>query len=415
MLITEVRIKLMSANNDRLRAFCSITIDNDFVIRDLKVIEGSKGPFVAMPSRKLMGRCSRCSGKNHYHARYCNECGARLQAPREYADSESRLKLHADIAHPINSTCRELIQKRILEEYGGEIEKAKDPSYQPTALDVFEEDYLEDVAAEGCSTYTETPRPEGMRAHEPLRMHTEPRAEDFEGGMDSSPGEGEAGRRQVVEGLEPPARGPGRPNPMGVETHGGGWPSRGQHAAPEGRDARPPRGRPEGEGRGGGGRFGGGRSTGPSRPDGRSEMPRGGERNAPLEPARGERGAGGRRGRRDEPLEGPRRPDGPRPFSTARSAGASSREEDLVLDRALDEAGRERTTQDAGFVSTAPRQRAPSHGAPVHGAPSQREASAPDGGIVPPGAPLDARIDPRERERLDRTEPEDNFGAGLFS
>ena len=42
MEITEVRIKLMDANGDKLRAFCSITIDNDFVIRDLKVIEGLK-------------------------------------------------------------------------------------------------------------------------------------------------------------------------------------------------------------------------------------------------------------------------------------------------------------------------------------------------------------------------------------
>ena len=60
MEITEVRIKLTSANNDKLRAFCSITLDNDFVIRDLKVIEGAKGPFVAMPSRKLTERCPRC-------------------------------------------------------------------------------------------------------------------------------------------------------------------------------------------------------------------------------------------------------------------------------------------------------------------------------------------------------------------
>lgn len=408
MLITEVRIKLMSANNDRLRAFCSITIDNDFVIRDLKVIEGSKGPFVAMPSRKLTGRCSRCSGKNHYHARYCNECGARLQSPKESADPDSRLKLHADIAHPINSKCRELIQKRILEEYGGEIEKAKDPSYQPTALDAFEEDYLEDVAAEGCSSYTETPRPAGARAHEPQRMHTESRAEGSEGGMDSPPGE--AGRRHVAaEGLEPPARVPARANPMGGEPQDGGGSSRGRHAAREGRDARPPRGRPGGEGRGKDGRFGGGRSTGPARPDGRAEGHRGGERNFQKPPAREDRVVDERRGRRDEPLEVPRRPDGPRPFSTARNAGGTSREEDLVLDRALDEAGRERNPRDAGFVSTAPRQRVPVHGAPV------REPSAPHGEEVSPVAPRDARIDPRERERLDRTEPEDNFGAGLFS
>ena len=59
MVITEVRIKLMEDNNEneRLQAFCSITFDNCFVVRDLKIIEGSHGPFVAMPSRKLTSHC----------------------------------------------------------------------------------------------------------------------------------------------------------------------------------------------------------------------------------------------------------------------------------------------------------------------------------------------------------------------
>ena len=60
MDITEVRIKLMEDSDDRLQAFCSITIDDCFVIRDLKIIEGSSGPFVAMPSRKLTSHCPQC-------------------------------------------------------------------------------------------------------------------------------------------------------------------------------------------------------------------------------------------------------------------------------------------------------------------------------------------------------------------
>ena len=51
MEITEVRIKLMENPEDRLRGFCSITFDDCFVVRDLKIIEGNNGPFVAMPSR----------------------------------------------------------------------------------------------------------------------------------------------------------------------------------------------------------------------------------------------------------------------------------------------------------------------------------------------------------------------------
>jgi len=61
--ITEVRIKLMEEPGERLKAFCSITFDNCFVVRDLKIIDGSNGPFVAMPSRKLTDRCPGCGSK----------------------------------------------------------------------------------------------------------------------------------------------------------------------------------------------------------------------------------------------------------------------------------------------------------------------------------------------------------------
>src|SRR5207248_1435999 len=69
VVITEVRIKLMEDNNERLQAFCSVTFDDCFVIRDLKIIEGTKGSFVAMPSRKLTDRCPGCGSKNHLRAR----------------------------------------------------------------------------------------------------------------------------------------------------------------------------------------------------------------------------------------------------------------------------------------------------------------------------------------------------------
>ena len=54
--ITEVRVKIIGGPEDKLQGFCSITIDDAFVIRDLKIINGSKGSFVAMPSRKLADR-----------------------------------------------------------------------------------------------------------------------------------------------------------------------------------------------------------------------------------------------------------------------------------------------------------------------------------------------------------------------
>lgn len=80
MQITDVRIRKV-AKEGKMRAVVSITIDNEFVIHDIKVIEGEKGLFIAMPSRKA-------------------------------GDGEYR-----DIAHPINSETRDKIQKIILEHY----------------------------------------------------------------------------------------------------------------------------------------------------------------------------------------------------------------------------------------------------------------------------------------------------------
>src|SRR2546430_226235 len=115
--------------NERLQAFCSVTFDNAFVVRDLKIIEGTKGSFVAMPSRKLTDRCVQCGCKNHLRARYCNQCGSKLDEDRATRDADGRAKLHADIAHPINSGCREVIQGAVLKAYQEEKERAKQPGY----------------------------------------------------------------------------------------------------------------------------------------------------------------------------------------------------------------------------------------------------------------------------------------------
>lgn len=80
MQITDVRVRKITKEG-KMRAIVSITIDEEFVIHDIKVIEGDKGLFIAMPSKKA-------------------------------ADGEYR-----DIAHPINSSTREKIQEIILEKY----------------------------------------------------------------------------------------------------------------------------------------------------------------------------------------------------------------------------------------------------------------------------------------------------------
>jgi len=80
MKITDVRVRKITKES-KMKAIVSITIDDEFVVHDIKVIEGEKGLFIAMPSKKT-------------------------------ADGEYR-----DVAHPINSETREVIQQIILESY----------------------------------------------------------------------------------------------------------------------------------------------------------------------------------------------------------------------------------------------------------------------------------------------------------
>jgi stage V sporulation protein G len=145
--ITEVRIKLTENSDDRLQAFCSITFDDCFVVRDLKIIEGAGGPFVAMPSRKLAGHCPHCGAKNHLRAAWCNDCGGQLDAGGAARDRDGRPRLYADIAHPIDSTCREMIQARVIAAYRAEREQARQPGYVSKYSDDYHDDFDYDEIA----------------------------------------------------------------------------------------------------------------------------------------------------------------------------------------------------------------------------------------------------------------------------
>jgi stage V sporulation protein G len=85
MEITEV--KVFPVNEDRLKAYVTITLDNCFVVRDLKIINGNNGLFVAMPSKKR---------------------------------KDGQFK---DIAHPLNNETREMIENKIFEAYETELKK----------------------------------------------------------------------------------------------------------------------------------------------------------------------------------------------------------------------------------------------------------------------------------------------------
>lgn len=128
MNITEVRIKLLprSKGTEKLRAFCTVTLADEFVIRDLKIIEGAKGTFIAMPSRKLMEHCSRCGQKNPVRSNFCSECGSKVMRRRTDADGR---RLYVDVAHPINAQARAELHDQVMVALLAEEEKAMQGNY----------------------------------------------------------------------------------------------------------------------------------------------------------------------------------------------------------------------------------------------------------------------------------------------
>ncbi len=98
MEVTEVRIRKL-CTDDKMKAVVSITLDNEFVVHDIKIIEGGNGEFVAMPSKKL--------GDNEYR----------------------------DIAHPLTAIVREKICQAIFEEYHRALhEKENETQYEENLL-----------------------------------------------------------------------------------------------------------------------------------------------------------------------------------------------------------------------------------------------------------------------------------------
>jgi stage V sporulation protein G len=143
--VTEVRVKLTEDPRNKLKAYASVTIDDAFVVRDLKIIDGNKGPFVAMPSRKLADHCKQCHHKNHMRAAYCNQCGGKLDPERAPRDGRGRARLHADLAHPINSQTRIELHKAVVRAYLEEVETQQKAgaNYQPKDFDDL--DVLNDI------------------------------------------------------------------------------------------------------------------------------------------------------------------------------------------------------------------------------------------------------------------------------
>ena len=116
MQITEVKIQLKEDADKRLKAYAVVTFDDVFVVRNIKIIEGKQGLFIAMPSRRVRVSCPNCGARNDVTNKYCGQCGAQMPPQPEKTPEQIQAE-HNDIAHPIKQEFREYMQKEIIAAY----------------------------------------------------------------------------------------------------------------------------------------------------------------------------------------------------------------------------------------------------------------------------------------------------------
>ncbi len=140
MEITDVRVSLRESAPDsgareghsverRLKGYATVTFERCFVVRNMKIIDGKNGLFVAMPSTKPKVACTRCHFKNDLGGRFCVQCGGGISRPPESLPAPGTPEAlealaHRDIAHPITVEFRQYLQQRVLEVY--ETERARE-------------------------------------------------------------------------------------------------------------------------------------------------------------------------------------------------------------------------------------------------------------------------------------------------
>jgi stage V sporulation protein G len=130
MKVTGVRVKLASSpENLRLRAHCSVTFDDVFLVHDIRIVDGPQGLFLAMPSRRLEDGCTYCGCRNHLLARFCNKCGKEFNPKKHPTRIDGKDRYYFDVAHPIESSFRKEVQDVVLREYNRVIEEGEDEGF----------------------------------------------------------------------------------------------------------------------------------------------------------------------------------------------------------------------------------------------------------------------------------------------
>ncbi|MDD3374569.1 MAG: septation protein SpoVG family protein [Candidatus Omnitrophica bacterium] len=137
MEITEIRVFLKDGQDKKLKAYTTVTFDDCFVVRNIKVIQSTNGLFIAMPSRKVRLSCPKCHFRNEIGSKFCNHCGAGLSVKNVSAATPEDSKAeHRDIAHPVTKEFRDQLQKKVLEAYEKEVGSSSAKEKKPLEEDV---------------------------------------------------------------------------------------------------------------------------------------------------------------------------------------------------------------------------------------------------------------------------------------
>ena len=120
--ITEVKVFFKNNQKAKLKAYVSIVFEDALVIRNLKVIDGSYGLFVVMPSHKTTEACPQCRNKNAVSSRYCSFCGKALLSGQLKKNKKASHE-HKEIVSPVADELRTYIQSTVLDVYAEELSK----------------------------------------------------------------------------------------------------------------------------------------------------------------------------------------------------------------------------------------------------------------------------------------------------
>lgn len=129
MNITDIQINLTDEEirqKDHVQAFVRIVFDDNFAVRDLKVMEDNGFIWLGMPSRKLWSPCPSCRRKVDIAGNYCSNCGMRFKIP----DSINK-RSYVDIAHPVNKEFRHTLDVAIASAYNKLVDSSSQLKVRP--------------------------------------------------------------------------------------------------------------------------------------------------------------------------------------------------------------------------------------------------------------------------------------------